>query len=634
MNTLFPWRKPLDRDWDAQAAAIEDALRKGEIPPYERIKGLANQQLRLREQLKTERVAERIDNADVNGFTRMEIGLLGSRTLTYLISPLRAAGLARGLLLRPHEAPYDQVASFAYSAYNCFNRQLDALLVVLDESAFPSPRPLLNREAEDETLRQAEMLIDAIAAAARAKTDGPAIIATLPLLYPISSMDTSTPGSNLRFRLRFNLMLADGAAHGRWLLWDQAALAARVGLERWLDPISFYSAKVPFSIQMCPLAADNITALLAAMKGKSARALILDLDNTLWGGVIGDDGIAGIRLGQNSVEGEAFIAFQSFVLNLRERGVVLAVCSKNDEPVARAPFADHPEMVLREQHLSVFQANWNDKATNISSIAQQLNLGLESLAYVDDNPAERERVRQELPLVATIEVGEDPSLFIDRVVQSGLFDHLPLNSDDLARADSYKGRAKVAELRAQIGNYDEYLTSLEMRMAISPFDDINRPRIVQLINKSNQFNLTTRRYSDEDIRRMEGDASVVGWHVRLDDKFANHGIIGIVIIRLRGSDWEIDTWLQSCRVLERGVEQCLMNTLFEEASKAKVERVIARYIPTSRNQMVAGFYPRLGFEVSARNCDNSVDFHCAVRTYAPHPVFMKVIGPSGYASPY
>jgi FkbH-like protein len=626
MTTLFPWRKPLDGDWHARAAEIEDTLRKGGIPDYARTKTLANQQLGMREHLKIERVAERISKADHHGFTHFEVGLLGSRTLTYLLAPLQAAGLARGLALRPHEAPYDQVASFAFSAYDCFKRSLDALLVVLDESAFQSSRPLLDMAAEDEAIRQAEMLVDAIANAARAKNGCPAIIATLPLPLQIASAESATPGSSLRFRLRFNLMLADGAARGRWLLWDQAALAARVGLERWLDPISFHSAKVPFNIQLCPLAADNIAALLAAMKGKAARALVLDLDNTLWGGVIGHDGTAGIRLGQNSAEGEAFVAFQSFVLGLRERGVVLAVCSKNTDAVARAPFLDHPEMMLREQHFAVFQANWNDKATNISSIAETLNLGLESLAYVDDNPAERERVRQELPLVATIEVGEDPSFFIERVAQSGLFEHLPLNLDDLARANSYAARAQMAEVRAQIGNYEDYLRSLEMRMTISPFDAVGRPRIAQLINKSNQFNLTTRRYNEEDIRRMEEDTSVFGWQVRLEDKFAQHGMIGVVIVRQGASEWEIDSWLQSCRVLERGVEQCLMNSLFAKASTADVERIVARYIPTDRNQMVADFYPRLGFKVAAHNGDGSIDFLCEVPEYAPHLTFIETSG--------
>ncbi len=621
--TDFPWRKPLDDDWGAQIAEIEAALSAGGVPDYARTKALANQRLGMREQLKVERLAARMRGRGQQGFTPFKIGLLGSRTLSYLAAPLAAAGLARGLMVEVQEAPYNSVARFAFSAPTFFEGALDAVLVVLDESALGRPPRLLDAAAEDEALRQATLLVDAIATASRSRNGCPVIVATQPPPLQIAAADIATPGSAARFNLRVNMMLADGAAEGRWLLWDQAALAAWVGLERWLDPISFHAAKVPFNVQMCPLAADNIASILAAMKGKAARALVLDLDNTLWGGVIGDDGIGGIRLGQNSPEGEAFVAFQNFVLSLRDRGGVLAVCSKNDEAVARMPFANHPDMILREQHFAVFQANWNDKATNISSIAQALNLGLESLAYVDDNPAERERVRQELPLVATIEVGEDPSFFIERVARSGVFQHLALNADDLARASSYESFARAADIRTQVGNYDDYLRSLEMQMTISPFDAVGRPRIVQLVNKSNQFNLTTRRYNEEDIRKMQEGADVFGWQVRLDDRFAQHGMIGVVIVRKRAAEWEIDSWLQSCRVLERGVEQCMMNTLFTAASAAKVERVVARYIPTDRNQMVADFYTRFGFEVTKRHEDSSVEFLCPVPAYKPKPVFIE-----------
>ncbi len=624
MSSLFPWRRPLEEDWGARVSEIEAAVVDGHMPDYATARAVANQQLGPREQLRVERLAKRMGKLEAIGFTRVELGLLGSRTLSYLRDPLGAAGLARGLVVSVHEAPYDRVASFAFSASNCFERRLDAVLAVLDEVSFQGSRPLLNRAAEDEAVHEAERLVSAIATAARSKTGCPAIIATLPPPYQLASAETATPGSSARFRLRVNMMLADGAAEGRWLIWDQAALAARVGLERWFDPIAYHSAKVPFSVQLCPLAADGVASLLAAMSGKSARALVLDLDNTLWGGVIGDDGIAGIRIGQNSAEGEAFVAFQDFLLGLRARGVVLAVCSKNTDAVAREPFRRHPEMVLKEDHIAVFQANWDDKATNLRAIAEALGLGLESLAFVDDNPAERERVRRELPLVSTIEVGEDPSFYIERVAQSGLFEHLPLNSDDLARASSYGGRAAVAEIRARVGNYEDYLKSLEMQMTIAPFDEVGRPRIVQLINKSNQFNLTTRRYNDEDVRRMQEDQGLFGWQVRLDDRFAQHGMIGVVIVRKEGTEWEIDTWLQSCRVLERGVEQSIMNSLFQEAYAAGVESIRGRYIPTERNGMVSEFYPRLGFDVVGKNGDGSMDFACAVPRYAPHPVFMNI----------
>lgn len=622
----FPWRPPLAKDWAERLAEVEASLADGGEPDYVALKTLANQQLGMREQLRIERLARKLAKADLSnpGFAQITIGLLGNRTLSYLPDPLAAAGLARGLAISCVEAHYDSIASFAFSPADCFGRTLDALLVVLDESAFASKRAILDRATEDEALAEAEDLIVALAVAAREKSGCRAIIATLPGALQVSSAELATPGTSARFRHRVNLMLAEGAMEGRWLLWDQAALASRVGLDTWLDPVRYHAAKIPFSVDVCPLAADSIAAVLAAMKGKAARGLVLDLDNTLWGGVIGDDGLAEIRLGQNSPEGEAYVAFQNFVLSLRERGVVLAVCSKNTDEIAREPFRSHSEMVLKEDHIAVFQANWSDKATNIRSIAETLSLGLESLVFVDDNAAERERVRQELPLISTIEVGDDPSFYVERIAQSGLFDHLPLNSEDISRAASYGGRAAAAEIRAKIGNYDDYLTSLEMRMAVAPFDDAGRSRITQLINKSNQFNLTTKRYGEEDVRRMEDDPVLMGWQVRLEDKFAQHGMIGVVIVRKGEGEWTIDTWLQSCRVLERGVEQSVMNNLFEAARQEGVETINATYIPTERNAMVSDFYPRLGFEVDTENDDGSVSYSCVVADYQPHRTFIEV----------
>ena len=622
---VFPWRPPLSVDWPERLCAIEAVIGNGGTPDYVSVKTLANQQLGTREQLRIERLAKRMAQIapEGHGFTPFHVGLLGNRTLSYLPGPLGAAGLARGLLISAQEAAYDAVASFAYSPVTHFTRPLDAVLAVLDESAFACHRPLLDLAVEEEAVRGAEQLAAAITAAARSKTSCPVIFATLPPPIQTSSSDLALPGSSARFRLRVNLMLAQGAMEGRWLLWDQAALAQRVGLGRWLDPVLYHAAKTPFSVDVCPLAADHIAALLAAMKGKAARAIVLDLDNTLWGGVIGDDGLSGIRLGQNSPEGEAFVAFQNFVLSLRERGVVLAVCSKNTDAIAREPFRDHPEMLLREQHIAVFQANWSDKATNIRAIAETLGLGLESLAFIDDNPAERERVRQELPLVSAIEIGEDPSFFIERVANSALFDHLPLNSDDIARASSYGGRAAAAEVRAKIGNYEDYLASLQMRMTIAPFDEMARARITQLINKSNQFNMTTRRYSEEEVRKFQEDPAFIGWQVRLEDRFAQHGMIGVVIVSKGPREWGIDSWLQSCRVLERGVEQCVMNHLFVAAAQAGAERIRAWYIPTERNAMVADFYTRLGFRLVEHSDNGTIEFLCPVADYQPHRTFIE-----------
>jgi FkbH-like protein len=331
------------------------------------------------------------------------------------------------------------------------------------------------------------------------------------------------------------------------------------------------------------------------MTGKAGRVAVLDLDNTLWGGVIGDDGLSGIRLGQNSAEGEAFVAFQRFVLELRARGVVLAVCSKNSDAVARLPFREHPDMLLHEDQIAVFQANWEDKATNIKAIGDALNLGLESLVLIDDNPAERERVRQQFALVKVPEIGEDPALFPSRLVASGLFEHLPLTADDIGRADAYGTEARRAEIRTRSGNYSEYLASLSMRMTIAPFDEVGLPRIAQLVNKSNQFNLRTQRYNEEALRAMMTDQGSLCWQVRLEDSFGSHGMIAVVIVRRDASDWFIDTWLQSCRVLERGVEAAIMNALSDVAGRQGAGRLVGEYLPTSRNELVADFFDRMGF---------------------------------------
>ncbi|HXI99952.1 MAG TPA: HAD family hydrolase [Micropepsaceae bacterium] len=591
---------------------------------------LANERLGPSEQLKLEGLARRLmpHAAWLKPLRQFRVGLIGNRTLSFLINPLRAAGLARGLLIDAVEAPYDSAASFALGGANVFGgEKIDAVAVVLDEGAFQRPSRLSNRASEDDAVAGAAQFLTQIAAAARNLTSALPIVATIPPTAPtVGSADVATAGTLSRFLIRVNMEIAFGAERGDWITWDLAGLAAQLGYGNWFDPLRFHEAKTPFRIELCPLVADHLSRIIAALTGKSCRALVLDLDNTLWGGVIGDDGIAGLRLGQNSAEGEAYVAFQRFVLDLRERGVVVAVCSKNTDEIAREPFRSHPEMLLRENHIAVFQANWEDKASNIAAIAASLNLGLESLVFVDDNPAEREIVRRELPLVAVPEVGSDPAYFPSLICSAGVFEHLVLNADDLGRAASYEGNAQRVELQAKVGNYDEYLQSLGMTMELGRFDKVNRARIAQLINKSNQFNLTTRRYSEEDIqRREENREGVLCWQARLSDAFGAHGMIAVVIVHMGPREWHIDTWLQSCRVLARGVEETLMNRLVEHAREAGVQRIIGEYVPTARNAMVADFFPRLGFApIEGQEDPERKLYMCRPSEFSPLKSFIAV----------
>jgi FkbH-like protein len=355
-------------------------------------------------------------------------------------------------------------------------------------------------------------------------------------------------------------------------------------------------AKLSFSDEIIALYADHVARTIAAIRGKSRKVLVLDLDNTVWGGVIGDDGIDGIQIAQGDARGEAFLTVQRLALDLRKRGVVLAVCSKNTDHVAREPFEKHPEMLLKLDQIAVFQANWNDKATNLQSIAEELSLGLDSFVFLDDNPVERGLIRKLLPQVAVPELPDDPALYARTLAAAGYFEAIAFASEDLNRAGFYQDNAKRATMQKQVGGVDAYLASLDMTITFQPFDAAGRARIVQLINKSNQYNLTTRRYTDPEVAEAESDRDVFTLQVRLADIFGDNGMISVVICRPGEPEiWEIDTWLMSCRVLGRKVEHMVLREVLCHARANGIRKLAGAYRPTDRNQLVADHYAKLGF---------------------------------------
>ena len=299
------------------------------------------------------------------------------------------------------------------------------------------------------------------------------------------------------------------------VLLDVAGLAETVGLANWHNQQLWNLGKFSFSDEWIPLYGDHVARCVAAIRGKSKKVLVLDLDNTVWGGVIGDDGLEGIKIAQGDARGEAHLAVQRLALDLRQRGIVLAVSSKNTDAVAREPFEKHPEMLLKLEHIAVFQANWNDKATNIQAIAEELSLGLDAMVFLDDNPVERGLVRRLLPQVAVPELPEDPSGYARTLAAAGYFEAVAFADEDLKRAGYYQDNARRAKLQTKVGGVDAYLASLDMTITFQPFDAIGRARIVQLINKSNQYNLTTRRYTDPEILDAENDPEVFTLQVRL-----------------------------------------------------------------------------------------------------------------------
>jgi FkbH-like protein len=446
------------------------------------------------------------------------------------------------------------------------------------------------------------------------------------------SLDCVLPGTLRRLIDSVNRELAEFVLGTGDVLLDVAGLAETVGLANWHDPQFWNMAKLAFSRQLIPLYADHVARTIAAIRGKSRRVLILDLDNTVWGGVIGDDGLDGIKIAQGDATGEAHLAVQQLALDLRQRGIVLAVSSKNTDEIARGPFEKHPEMLLRLDHIAVFQANWNDKATNIQAIAEELSLGLDAMVFLDDNPVERGLVRKLLPQVAVPELPQEPAYYARTLAAAGYFEAVALAAEDLKRAGFYQDNARRVQLQKQVGGVDAYLKSLDMTIIFQPFDATGRARIVQLINKSNQYNLTTRRYTDPKAAAAQDDPDVFTLQVRLTDTFSDNGMISVVICRPGAPGvWDIDTWLMSCRVLGRMVEHMVLREILEHARAAGIRTLAGVYKPTDRNKLVIDHYSKLGFTKVAEEESGLTRWELAVDTADPARAPMKVVS-EGFAA--
>jgi len=530
--------------------------------------------------------------ADLAPLVPFRLGLVGNGTLD-LVAPLLVASAARhGIALEVVQTEYGQLMQEAMSPQSGINSaKCDAVLLALDYRALPGL-------GSPTSVNDALAFLGALREGFRQNSGAISIVQTFapPAEALFGHIDRVLDASPRGALDRINTELARSAAASDDVLLDVAAIAELVGLANWHSPQQWNLAKLPFDAAYAPFYADHVARLVAAIKGKSRRVLILDLDNTVWGGVIGDDGLEGIRIAQGDAVGEAFLAVQANALALRARGVVLAVSSKNTDSVARGPFREHPEMLLREDHIAVFQANWSDKATNIKTIANELSLGLDAMVFLDDNPMERDLVRRMLPQVAVPELPADPALYVRTLMAAGYFETIAFSEEDRKRADFYQDNAKRVALQASAGDLDSYLASLNMEIFFAPFDAMGRKRIAQLIAKSNQFNLTTRRYTEADVATLEEDPDVFTLQVRLTDAFGDNGMISVIVCRPQGEDaWEIDTWLMSCRVLKRRVEQMVLRELVEAARRHGKKRLIGVYIPTERNALVVEHYAELGF---------------------------------------
>lgn len=395
---------------------------------------------------------------------------------------------------------------------------------------------------------------------------------------------------------KLNLLLADGCrAYKSVFPVDLAGVQNRYGRDFTYDEKFYYIAKLPLSPNVLPEVAKRVVDVISALLGQAKKCVVLDLDGTLWGGTIGGDGLGGIQIGELGA-GRAFSDFQMWLRELKNRGVLLAVCSKNDEDVAKEPFEKHPDMVLSLDDFAIFVANWDDKAGNIRRIQKTLNIGFDSMVFFDDNPFERNVVRSLLPDVTVPELPEDPALYLSFIRGLNLFETVSYSAADGARTKQYRQEAERVSLMESLANYDEYLEGLDMRAVAEPFAPFQYPRIAQLTQRSNQFNLRTVRYTEAQIERAAGDENLITRYYTLRDKFGDYGLIGVVILEKRPENvLFVNTWLMSCRVLKRGMEEFIVNNIVEMAKRAGGGRVVGEYLRTPKNRMVEDIYERLGF---------------------------------------
>jgi FkbH-like protein len=536
---------------------------------------------------------------DFSPLPQRRLALLGDSATQFLARAIKAYGYGEKINFEVYEADFDQLNSEILDPNSeLYHSQPEFIVLYL------SAEKLLDRFAataiggrEDfarQTLAEIENWWTAVARSSRAKIIQLNFIEINDAVFGhfASKVPSSFPFQVKK--LNFELMqLAQKQKHV--FLADVASLSNQAGYANTHDPRLYATAKVAFALDFLPAVAKAITDIVKAVSGSVMKCLVLDLDNTLWGGVIGDDGMENIQVGDLGI-GHAYDHLQRWAKELQRRGIILAVCSKNNEDTAKKPFQEHPDMILRLEDIAVFVANWDNKVDNLKRIQATLNIGFDSMVFLDDNPFERNLVREHLPAVTVPELPEDPAMYVAYLCGLNLFETASFSEEDLQRTQQYQAEAARTDFQKSFTSIDGYLGSLDMVSAVKPFDDFSLPRVAQLTQRSNQFNLRTIRYTVADIDRLRQAGDHVTLSFQLEDKFGDHGLIGLIILKqLDGTTAFIDTWIMSCRVLKRGMEEFIVNQMVREARARGLKRLLGEYIPTSKNGMVGNLYRDLGF---------------------------------------
>jgi FkbH-like protein len=566
--------------------------------------------------------------ADAPGHKSIRLAILGDCATQHLVALLRVLYSREALNMQAYEGAFDAIEAEARNPLSALYKHEPNVIVILN--SVQTLRDKFYHRTDSATSFQERMFqgLAGVWDSIRAHSQALLIQSTFVAPYErfFGNYDPQVPGSLSSVVSSLNAaIVSEARTRSNLLLVDLEALGSWVGRRSWFDERMWAIGKLPCSLEHLPLVAQNIVDVTLATRGKAVKCIALDLDNTLWGGVVGDDGPHGIQIAAHG-DGETYHRFQSFLKELKNRGILLAVCSKNEHANAIKPFEENPEMVLKLDDITVFVANWENKPENLRKIREALNIGLDSIVFLDDNPFERAAVRTLLPEVLVPELPEDPADFVKTLVELNLFESSSFSAEDGLRSTLYRQEAQRHLAETTAASFEDYLESLDMTINVSRFNPQQLNRITQLLLRSNQFNLTTQRHNQAQCEAMMHDLEgCLPLTASLRDRFGDHGLISIVVGKVDRSVGRlvISDWLMSCRVLTRGVEEYLMNHLVEHARRLNLSAITACYIPTLKNAMVKDFYARFDFHKVAEDADGQSEWMLRVDEYQPRPVFIR-----------
>ena len=559
---------------------------------------------------------------DFSSYKKIKVALLGDTATQFLKQALRGTGFEQGIDLDIWEADFNQIERQVFDPSSELFEFNPEIIII-----FHSAHKLLDKYNKLKLTLQNSLANTQLELVSNIVITINSQLKSKIIYYNYTEINDSVFGnyankieSSFLFQIRklnFELMVF-ATKQSSFYICDISSIQNHSGKINLFQPSIYINTEMVLKIDILPEVAKKTTDLIGAMTGSFKKCLILDLDNTMWGGVIGDDGLENIQLGNLGI-GKSFTEFQYWIKKLKNRGIILAVCSKNTESIAKEPFEKHPDMVLRLDDIAVFVANWENKADNIRQIQSILNIGFDSMVFLDDNPFERNIVRENINGITVPELPEDPADYLEFLYTLNLFETTSISNEDAERTKQYQVEAERVVLQKSFTNEDDFLKSLNMVSFVEPFNKFNTPRVAQLSQRSNQFNLRTVRYTEAEIENSIVDENIISFTFTLSDKFGDNGMICVIILRPEDKDnLFIDTWFMSCRVLKRGMENFVLNTIVNCARENGYSFLMGEYIQTEKNVLVKDHYFQLGFEQATShwilNVNNYQEKKCFIKT--------------------